>query len=217
MKHTLAAVVLSLSAAQGALAADTGLYLYGSAGWTDTAGRKAQADTTITNLGITAFTSSADEKDKGYKLQAGYRFNRYLGIEGGYADLGKYTYNAASTAPVVATRAGKGTIDAWTLAAVGSLPVGQSLALIGKLGVASYKLKFRCDGTGIACTNPDRRDRDTTPYYGVGLEWAFAPAWFLRGEYEVVQKVGESFNAAGTTGTSRADLKMGSIGVGYRF
>lgn len=210
------ACAVLVGAATHAVAAENGWYAYGAAGWADTKGRKAQVDTTITNLGVTAFTSQADETDTGYKLQFGYRFNRNFAVEGGYMDLGRYSYDAVATVPV-ATRTGSGDIDAWNLTAVGSLPLTERLAVIGKLGAAAHNLKFHCAGTGIACVNPDRKASGTSLHYGVGVEWAFSPNWFARGEYEVVQKVGDAFNSTGTSGTSREDVKLGSIGIGYRF
>lgn len=219
MNHRIPLALLTLAAsglAPSISVADSGLYLVASYGLTDTSGRKSQADTTISNLGVTAFTSTADEKDNGYKLQVGYRFNPYVAVEGGYMDLGRYTYHAVATVPA-ATRDGKGTIDAWNIDVVGRLPVGGQVSLLGKVGAARHQLKFHCDGTGIACVNPDREAKGTSLHYGIGAEWAFSPSWFARGEYEVVQKIGDSFNTNGTSGTSREDLKMGSVGVGYRF
>ncbi|MFZ5614628.1 MAG: outer membrane beta-barrel protein [Pseudomonadota bacterium] len=219
MKTKLSLTLIGLLAATVPAApamADSGFYLLGSAGLTDTGGRKSQADTTITNLGVTAFTSQADEKDKGYKFQAGYRLTPHFAIEGGYMDLGRYTYNAVATVPV-ATRNGKGTIDAWNIDVIGSLPLTDQFSLLGKLGVAAHQLKFHCDGTGIPCANPDRKARGSSLHYGVGVQWALTQNWFVRGEYEVIRDVGDVFNFNGTTGTSEADLKMGSIGVGYRF
>lgn len=211
----LASVAL-LCAAAPAFSADNGFYAYGSAGWTDSKGRKAQSDTAIVNLGVTAFTSQADETDTGYKLQLGYRFNRHFAIEGGYMDLGRYTYDAVATVPV-ATRTGSVDIDAWNLTAVGSLPLTERFAVIGKLGAAAHRLKFHCAGTGIACVNPDRKASGTSLHYGLGVEWTFSPNWFVRGEYEVVRKVGDAFDFNGTNGTSRADVKMTGVGIGYRF
>lgn len=196
--------------------ADGGFYVYGAAGLTDTAGRKGQVDTTITNLGVTAFTSQADEKDQGYKLQVGYRLTPHFAIEGGYMDLGRYTYDAVATVPA-ATRTGSGTIDAWNIGVVGNLPLNDRFSLFGRLGVAAHRLKFHCDGTGIPCTNPDRTARGNSLHYGAGLQWALTRNLFVRGEYEVIRDIGDAFNFTGTTGTSEADLKMGSIGLGYRF
>lgn len=208
------AVLLSPSAA--ALGNEAGFYVYGSAGQAQS-DRKAQADATITGAGITAFTSEADETDTGYKLQAGYRFNPYIAVEGGYASLGKYTYRAEATAPVTATRDGNIEIDGWNLGIVPRLPLSPNFALFAKAGVLDYELTFRCSGTGVPCTNPDRSDSGRPVYYGAGLEWKLAAHWLLRAEYEVFKDIGEAFNTDGTTGTSKADVTMTSLGIGYRF
>lgn len=211
----LRVIAMTLACISGmASAADNGFYAYGSAGWTESS-RKSEGDAVVSNL-VTAYTSTADEKDTGYKLQAGYRFNRYIALEGGYVDLGKYNYKAASTAPV-ATRDVTVKADGWTLGAVGSLSVTDSLALIGKAGLVAYEMKHHCNGTGIPCSNPDRSKNDTSLYYGVGADWNFSGNWFARAEYEIFQDIGNSLNSTGTTGTSKADIRMGSIGVGYRF
>lgn len=81
-----------------------------------------------------------------------------------------------------ATRTGSGDIDAWNLTAVGSLPLTERFAVIGKLGAAAHRLKFHCAGTGIACVNPDRKASGTSLHYGVGVEWTFASNGFVRGE-----------------------------------
>lgn len=211
LSFAAAVAVASLSA----VAADNGFYAYGSAGWTES-NRKSEADGVVSNL-VTVFKSSSDDNDTGYKLQAGYRFNRYFALEGGYVDLGKYNYKAVSSAPIAASRNVEVKADAWTLGAVGSLPVTDSLAIIGKVGLADYKMKYQCNGTGVPCSNPDRSKSDTSLYYGIGADWNFTGNWFARAEYEVFQDIGDRSNANGTTGTSKADISMGSIGVGYRF
>ena len=190
-------------------------YVLGATGATNTSGRKAQSDAVVSVLGVVPFTSQGDEDDQGHKLQLGYRFNPYLAVEGGYLDLGRFTYSA--NMPTVATRDGSLKMNAWNLDVVGSYPLGSQFSVFGKLGVAAHRAKFHCEGTGIACSNPSRKASGTSLHYGVGVEWAFSPNWFARAEYEVVKKVGDPFNATGTTGTSRADVKLGSIGIGYRF
>ncbi len=198
------------------MAADTGFYGYASAGSAETS-RKSESDTALINSGVTAFTSSQDKRDTGYKLQVGYQFNRYLAIEGGYVNLGKFRYQAASTAPVVATRDASIKIDGWNIGAIGSLPVTNSLTGFAKAGMFSYKLSFSCSGTGSSCTNPDRSANGAPLYYGLGLDWNFTQSWFARAEYEVFTDVGDSLNLTGTTGTTKADVRMMSVGVGYKF
>ena len=214
MKHLV--LILAALSASTTIAADNGFYGYGSLGQAST-NRKSQVDATITGAGITAFSSQADETDTTYKIQAGWRFNPYFAVEGGYVDLGKYSYHARSTAPVVATRDGNLKTDAWNIGLVGSLPINESFSLFANGGVFSYTTKFTYTGTGIACPNQNRSERGAPLYYGVGAAWNVTPNWFLRAEYEVYKNIGERFNTNGTTGTSRADVKLGSIGVGYRF
>lgn len=215
MKITVVSLIL-LAVTSSSWAAESGPYLYGALG-TSKSDRKAETDATISNLGITAFTSTADDTDTAYKLQLGWSFNSNLAIEGGYVDFGRYTYGAVSTAPIAATRDGHLDASGWTLGVVGSLPITDDLAVFAKVGAIAWDVDFGCGGTGIACVNPDRSDDGVSGYFGVGGTWAFSPAWFLRAEYEVFQDVGTAFNSTGTTGTSEESVKMGSIGIGYRF
>lgn len=195
----------------------TGYYAYLSTGRTQT-DRKAEVDASLINAGVApgALSSKADDKDTGWKLQAGYRINRYLAVEGGYADLGSFIYDATATAPV-ATRHGDIKTDGWNIDLVGYLPFTDSVTGFGRLGAYRYDTNLACSGTGIACSNPSRSKKGTSTHYGLGVDWTFARSWFARFEYEVYTRVGEAFNANGTTGTTRADVKMGSVGVGYRF
>ncbi len=214
MKHFI--LILASLIATSAFAADGGFYTYGAIGQSST-NRKGQTDDAITGAGVTAFTSSADQTDTAWKLQAGWRFNSYLAVEGGYVDLGKFTFDANYIAPFAGTRDGSLKTEAWNLGLVGSLPINEQFSLFAKGGLFSYKAKFQCSGTAIACPNPSRSDSGIPFYYGVGAAWNFNRNWFLRAEYEIYTNIGERYNIDGSTGTSRSDVKIGSIGVGYRF
>ena len=218
LKSTLALSLVMLTAAAALpinAQAEGNWYVLGATGVTNTSGRTAQSDAAVSTLGAVAFTSQGDETDRGHKLQLGYHLSPSLAVEGGYMDLGRFTYSADM--PTVATRAGNLKMSAWNLNVVGTYPLGAQFSVFGKLGVAAHRTKFHCEGTGIACVNPSRKASGTSLHYGVGVEWAFSPNWFARAEYEVVRKVGDSFNTGGTTGTTQADVTLGSIGIGYRF
>jgi len=73
--------------------------------------------------------ASANTRTEGWKVYGGYQFNKYLGIEGGYANLNDMT---SRTGAVVTNLAA----DAWTLGAVLSYPVTEKLSVMGKLGAA---------------------------------------------------------------------------------
>lgn len=215
MKSGIAFAALA-TACLAAHAADPGVYVYGAYGQAKSE-RKDQADAATRGAGASAFTSRGDESDSAHKLQLGYHFNPYAAIEGGYVNLGKYTYDATITAPLSATRTGDVSIDGWNLGLKLGVPVGEHFSVVATVGVFSYSLDFKCKGTGVPCVNPSRTESGTPLYYGVGVEWTPGGRWLVRAEYEVFTDVGERFNGNGTTGTTQADVKLGSVGVGYRF
>jgi len=220
MKQRFAATMITAACicclgSNAALAADKGYYGYISAGSSKSV-RKAEVDTALQNAGA-VFTSNSNNTGTAYKLHLGYQYNRNLAVEGGYVDMGKFTYHALATIPAGATRDGEVKINGWNLDVVGRLPVSDAVAVFGRLGLVSYNLAFKCQGTVIACTAPDRSKSGTPLHYGLGLDWNFGQNLFARAEYEVYANVGEAFNATGTTGTTRADVSVAGIGIGYRF
>lgn len=209
----LAALIAGLSAS--VQAADTGFYGYLSAGQSQS-DRKAEADRALTGAGATAFTSSIDDTDTAYKIQAGYRFNKNLAIEGGYAKLGEVAYSATITAPVADAGVVTLDMDGWNLDIVGRLPFNDSFTGFAKIGAFAYNLDYQCTRT-VSCGIASRSASGTSLHYGLGVDYAFAGNWFARAEYEVFAEVGDSMSANGTTGTSQEDVRLGSVGIGYRF
>jgi hypothetical protein len=71
------------------------------------------------------------------KLFTGYQFNRFLGLEGGYARLGNFseTRSVGGTDLRQTARA-----NAWYAAATGRLPIGDVFAVTAKVGVARGKV-----------------------------------------------------------------------------
>lgn len=218
MKSTQIAFILATLVAgfaASAQAADTGFYGSVSLGQSQS-DRKDEADRTLTGAGATAFTSSMDDTDSAWKIQAGYRFSKNLAIEGGYANLGEFAYRAAITAPVTETGVVTLDIDGWNLDVVGRLPFNPSLTGFAKVGAFFYNLDYQCTGT-VYCGTPSRSASGTSLHYGLGVDYSFSSNWFARAEYEVFAKVGDAMSADGTTGTTREDVKLGSLGIGYRF
>lgn len=221
MKHKQTALILTAlvaGLAASAHAADSGFYGYASLGQSQS-DRKAEADRALTGAGATAFTSSNDDTGTAWKIQAGYRFNKNLAIEGGYAKLGEMSYRATITAPIAGSGVVKLDTDGWNLDLVGRLPFGDSLAGFAKIGAFAYDLDYQCSGTSAALcgTAASRSASGTGFHYGLGLDYAFAGNWFARAEYEVFADVGDSLSADGATGTSQEDVRLGSVGIGYRF
>ncbi|MBI3919113.1 MAG: outer membrane beta-barrel protein [Betaproteobacteria bacterium] len=89
---------------QTALAAEPNAGFYGGLG----VGRN------YTDLDSGSIAGSKDEKDTAWKFFGGYQINRYIGIEGGYVDLGKASVTGVSGGNV----AGKSDADLFTVNAL---------------------------------------------------------------------------------------------------
>ncbi len=100
-----------------------------------------------------------DDNDIGWSLYGGYRINRYLGVEGGYVNLGKYK----ATSPSNDT---EDSFEAFYLAAVGILPLGDHWQLRAKAGGGIMKLDQSFSN------QDDARDEGGTYLLGVGARWA---------------------------------------------
>src|SRR5438309_2268477 len=125
----LAAAALTMPAL--ALAQDAGGYFGLSAG----AAKAKQWCDDASNLPAGATLASCDRRDKGWKMFAGYRFNRFLGFEGSFIDFGNRSLIATSglESTTVTARA-----SAFSAAAVGIIPLGP-FEVFGKVGIAKVK------------------------------------------------------------------------------
>lgn len=159
-------------------------------------------------------SQDSDKTDDAYKLYLGYKVNPNLGIEGGYASLGRFknklsvgypadlpTFNVSSK---LSSRA-----SAWFVDAVGTLPVTDQFGLIGRAGLAHVRVKskqsysYTCDGPSCdlldggedaeASGSGSSSDSKTRwrPKLGIGAEYKITPAVAIVGEYERYFTVGK--------------------------
>ena len=114
--------------------------------------------------------SLEEDRDIGYKLFGGYRFDSNLGIEIFWADLG--------TAELGSSSGSTSSVDysAYGIGAVYQYPLNQHWSLIGKAGLG--RLDNDADGVDIDVVN------ENFVFIGVGANWNFASSWDLRAEYE---------------------------------
>jgi opacity protein-like surface antigen len=142
-------------------------------------------------------TNEVDEfngRDTAFKLTAGYAFNQYFGVELAYLDAG-------TQADTVAGRRIENESTGVIASALVSLPLGERLAVFGKLGYAFYD----SEATGRLGNQISREtDSGDDLAYGLGLELAVFRGLRLRAEYEVVD-------------VSEADFDVVSAGVVYKF
>lgn len=135
---------------------------------------------------------SLDQSREGYKLFAGYQFNRWLGVEGEYANLGSVTDRATGLPPGGAggMRTYQANPEVFALAAVGTVRLNQQFALLGRAGIAHGRAKYEIQTAGgfvtpAANVPPGRvgASNETGYVLGIGATWEFAPRWNLRLDY----------------------------------
>lgn len=172
---------LALAAPPGALAQDAGFYLGGSLG-----------QSTFKEFCVDApVVLSCEDKDTAWKIFGGYRFNRYVAIEGTYADWG--TVRGTLSGPVRDVPLSQTGIG---VAAVGSFELTPQFAVFGKAGILMTEQETPASASGNT-----KRD-ETEFHYGLGARFAFTPNWGARAEWERTEKT---------------KVEMLSIGVEYRF
>ncbi|HWS02501.1 MAG TPA: outer membrane beta-barrel protein [Gammaproteobacteria bacterium] len=171
-------------ASSTAYAADTGFYVGGSLGQSKIDISASDIDAELASAGYTSSTS-VDDSDTGWKLFAGYRIMKYLSVEGAYTNLGEASASSIITVPgpgvVNATVEG----EAWTVSALGILPIGDKFSLFGRLGVNIWNVDVSAAGTYSGATATlSGSDDGTDMVYGVGAAYSFTDNLSMRGEWE---------------------------------
>jgi OOP family OmpA-OmpF porin len=204
----LGLMALAAVAGSGAMAADTGWY-----GGLNIGQSKATIDDDritrrLLGSGFTGVSIIDDEKDTGYKLYGGYKFNRNFALEGGYFDLGKFGFTA-TTVPA-GTLTGSIKLRGINLDAVGILPITDKFSALARIGANYAQARDSFSGTGaVRVLDPSPRENDTNYKYGLGIQYAFSDSLGLRVEaerYRINDAVG-----------NKGDVDLFSLGLVYWF
>lgn len=123
---------------------------------------------------------SSNEHDNAYKLFGGYQFNRNLGMELGYFDLGHTNYSA--TGPLGLLNSDT-RVRGINLDIVGTMPVSDTFAVLGRVGVVAGRSQATFSGPGAAGV-ADATQNQTNAKVGLGLQWEMSRSVWLRGEVE---------------------------------
>ncbi|HSG90554.1 MAG TPA: OmpA family protein [Pseudomonadales bacterium] len=162
---------------------DTGWYLGANIG---------QSSATIDGDGVTAgllgqgFTVDDfddEDQDVGFKLFGGYQFSKYIAVEGGYFDLGKFGFDAVTTP--AGTYEGNIEVSGINLDLVLMLPVTEKFTAFGRAGVTYARSDDSFRGTGfIVPTRRHPSDEGADMKYGLGLQYDFTESFSMRAEAE---------------------------------
>ena len=196
MKRAIVAAMALAAVSGSALAAgpdnERGFYLGGGVGnFNLEIERASQVDNAVRRL---------DDDDNAWKVFAGYRFNRYISLEGAYVDFGRQQDNfdvAGSSGDFSAELSG------FSPQLVGTIPVGP-VELSAKVGVYFVDIDLTAD-----IDNADELDFDSNTseedfMYGVGIGATFFQRLNAKLEYEWIDiKNADNANSLWATGTWR--------------
>jgi OOP family OmpA-OmpF porin len=131
------------------------------------------------------------------KLFTGYQFNRFLGVEGGYARTEKFDETRTVSGASVKQSARSSIFYA---AATGRLPIGDSFALTGKVGVARGKVH----GDGSVTGADDLSGHANSALVGIG------------GQYRISEKTDVQLDIEGIDKLSSRVLSAGLVTISVR-
>jgi hypothetical protein len=164
-------------------------YIGGSAGWSDFSDGNASSEINV---------GAVDGSDAGWKFFGGYQFNKHLGFELAYVNLGKAAYSG--TFGGVPVTGGSFDTTGINASVVGVLPLNPSFDLFGKVGL----FKWEADVQDVRGGAPFKAKRDGNDgSYGIGASYNLNPKLALRAEWE-------RYKAAD-------DIDLLSLGVAFKF
>lgn len=146
-------------------------------------------------------TVSCDDSDTAWRFFGGYQFNRNLGVELAYANLGAASASGAGGASA------RYEVNAWDLTGVGFIPMTAQFSFLAKLGIYRADVDSR-GNTGTFSGNQNEKNTGIT--FGFGAQYMLGRSLGLRAEWQRYGNVGGS-------ATGEDDLNVYTAGVLYRF
>jgi OOP family OmpA-OmpF porin len=178
----------------------------------------SNANITQEAVPVTGATSSVfltDSRDPGFKVFAGYRFNRYFAVEGGFAWLGEFQATTQVTAPTTGTLNADIRVIGLYIDAVGMLPMDYGFAAFAKVGVLLSETRTTRSTFGAVTPAPGLNATASIDQpnwsYGLGVQYDLDKTVTLRFVWERYIKLGDS----NTGGEFNIDLYSG--GLLFRF
>ena len=207
----LGLAALAVIASPFAVADDSGWYGGLNIGQSRAKIDDAKITSSLLGAGLNTTSIAEDNRDTGYKLFGGYKFNRNFALEGGYFDLGRFSFiaNTATTVPA-GTLSGDIRIRGVNLDAVGILPITERFSAFGRVGMNYAEARDSFTGTGLVnVIRPNPSKREANYKFGAGLQYDFTESLGMRLEaerYRINDAVG-----------NKGDVDLFSVGLVYRF
>ena len=192
-------------------APDRGFYVLGAAGRASVDIDNGAIDASVRAAGALTSNTTSDEKVSAWKLAVGYQFNRNFALELSYADFDNFKLETVTTGPAGVAN---GRIDgkAYSLDAIGIIPVSANVDLFGRLGFHRWDVDTRVAAViGGATATANASENGTDWKFGLGARWNFNRNLGLQLEWERFNDVGDA-NATG-----RSDVDLVTLGLRWKF
>ena len=164
--------------------------------------------TTVPPNSTTSFSIATDRRDAGGKVFLGRQFNRYLGVEVGYFNLGKFGWQ--TTTMPAGTLSGEIRAQGANFDLLGTLPLTSNLSALGRVGATYARTRSEYSSTGaVNVITRSPSERETQPKVGLGLQYAFNDGFQMRAE-------GEQYRIADALG-GRGNVRMYSVSLVFPF
>ena len=144
-----------------------------------------------TAIGATSTIVNKDNRSTDTKIFVGYTVNRHFAAELGYAYLGQtqFTSDFRAGAPIttsLGTFNMKYKMSAFYLDAVGTLPLGETWSLLGRVGIAYSQARAVFEGQNVTlfASTDDTKESKIYAKFGAGVNYNINAAFLARAEWE---------------------------------
>jgi OOP family OmpA-OmpF porin len=157
-----------------------------------------------------------EDRDNGYKLWGGYKFNRNFGAEVSYLESGKLSSSGYADPACAPNAVCPANVLAYSqfirskgvqLVGTGALPLTEKFGVFGKVGAIHADTENQCVVGNFSC-NSSGRNTDLT--YGLGISYELAKNFSVRSEWERM-RLGDKARFGDN------DVNFFTIGAGYKF
>lgn len=191
-------VALAACAAAAMIVPTAGMAQGGPDSSTYLGGTVGQANAKDFCTDVSGAGTTCDDKYTSWSILVGYKWNRNLGFEIGYRDLGQAHANGLGGSVTSEAKA-------FELVALGILPVGDRFSVYGKFGAYFGDSSTVTSIAGVGVASDHDSNIDLT--YGVGVQFELTQQFGLRAEWQRYQDMG----------TANIDVDAISLGVIWRF
>ena len=146
------------------------------------------------------FGYNCDGSETALKVFGGFRLHENLGFEVAYLDLGRLRDESDTLTTIADT-------EGVNFSLHGIIPVLESSALFGKLGVMAWDTRY----TRIDTSTESSSDSGTDFTFGAGFLFTWDDRYQVRFEFERLNQLGDEFVAGGS------DVTLVSLGGAIHF